>query len=127
MSDDLISTVDGDLAIDRLGEFELVIIHLRDPTEKFWGLLLRLDALGFWLRGLNLSSFDDWLGQAARGEAQSIGLATMFVPMNRLERLFLDEQVGAVESYSQRFEKRVGISVLTYLDLSEQDASEVPS
>ncbi len=118
---------ESELALDRIGEFELVIVHLKDPTEKFWGLLLRLDGLGFWLRGLNLSSFDDWLAEAAKGEAQSIGLATMFVPMSRLERLFIDEQVGAVESYSQRFERRVGVSVIAYLDLSEQEVAGVPS
>lgn len=118
---------DVEIALDKIGEFELVIVHLRDPTEKFWGLLLRLDALGFWLRGLNLGSFDDWLGQAASNEPQSIGLATMFVPMSRLERLFLDEQVGAVESYAQRFERRVGISVISYLDLTEQEMNEAPS
>jgi len=113
--------------LDKIGEFELVIVHLREPAEKFWGLLLRLDGLGLWLRGLNLSSFEDWLSEAASGEAQSIGLATMFVPMARVERLFIDEQVGAVESYAQRFERRVGVSVITFLDLSEQEVSGVPS
>lgn len=118
---------EAEIALDKIGEFELVIVHLREPTEKFWGLLLSLDALGFWLRGLNISSFDDWLSEAARGDSQSIGLATMFVPMSRLERLFIDEQVGAVESYAQRFERRVGVSVIAYLDLSEQELTEVPS
>ena len=118
---------DSEVVLDKIGEFELVIVHLKDPTEKFWGLLLRLDGLGFWLRGLNLESFDDWLAEAAKGEAQSLGLATMFVPMSRLERLFIDEQVGAVESYSQRFERRVGVSVIAYLDLSEQEVSGAPS
>lgn len=116
-----------ELVLDRIGEFELVIVHLKEPTEKFWGLLLRLDSLGFWLRGINLASFDDWLAEAVSGEPQSIGLATMFVPMSRLERLFIDEQVGAVESYARRFERRVGVSVIAFLDLAEQELPDAPS
>lgn len=116
-------TAERDL-LDRMGEGELVIVHLREPTEKFWGQLLRMDALGMWLRALNLSSFDDWLSEAAGGETVTMGLATMFLPMGRLERLFLDEQVGAVESYAQRFERRVGVSVLEHLALSDLSDSQ---
>ena len=49
----------------------------------------------------------------------------MFVPMLRVERIFLDEQVGEVESYCQRFERRVGMSVAGYLGLGDDD--QVPS
>jgi hypothetical protein len=120
-------SAEADVSLNVIGEFELVILHLNDPTEKFWGLLLRLDGVGLWLRGLNLASFDDWLSEAARNEGQGVGLSTMFVPMRRVERLFLDEQVGAVESYSQRFERRVGVSVIAYLDLTEQELGDAPS
>lgn len=99
----------------------VVIVHLVSPTEKFWGVLERLDAVGLFLRGLNVSSFDDFLSQAASGEPLTLGLATMFVPMMRVERIFLDEQVGSVESYCQRFERRVGVPITTFLDL---DAGE---
>lgn len=103
----------------------LVIVHLREPTEKFWGVQDRLDALGLTLRGLNVSSFDDWTAQAASGDEPTIGLATMFVPMLRVERIFLDEQVGVVESYNQRFHARVGLSVEAFLDLPIPE--ELPS
>jgi hypothetical protein len=104
----------------------IVILHLHNPTEKFWGVLERLSEHGVILRGLNLSSFDDWIAQAAAGddEPPSIGLATMFVPMIRVERLFLDEQVGAVESYCQRFERRVGQSVYGYLGVGRSLAAD---
>ncbi len=104
---------------------EFVILHLRGPTEKFWGLLVELSALGVILRGLNVGSFDDWVAQA-RTEEETIGLSTMFVPMQRVERLFLDEQVGAVESYSQRFERQVGVSVEEFLDLPRRE-QQLPS
>ncbi len=115
--------------MDSLGPGTLVIVHLREPTEKFWGVLERLDTLGAVLRGLNVSSFDDWLGQAARSQSPAIDLATMFVPMFRVERIFLDEQVGEVESYGQRFENRVGVTVEEFLGLpgATSDSGELPS
>lgn len=107
----------------------VVIVHLINPTEKFWGVLGELGVAGVMLRGINVSSFDDWMAQAARDEAPSLGLSTMFVPLFRVERLFLDEPVGAVESYRQRFERRVGMSVEKYLGLTAEDemASQIPS
>ncbi|HEV7518714.1 MAG TPA: hypothetical protein VGR07_20650 [Thermoanaerobaculia bacterium] len=110
----------------------IVLVHLINPTEKFWGLLYDLGVAGVTLRGINLSSFDDWMSQAARRVDQTLGLSTMFVPLFRVERIFLDEPVGAVESYRERFSRRVGVSVETYLglrkgDRAEDGDSEVPS
>ena len=42
----------------------LVIVHLINPTEKFWGILQELGVAGVMLRGINVSSFDDWMAQA---------------------------------------------------------------
>ena len=104
-----------------LGAGSVVIVHLTDPSEKLWGVIERLDALGLVLRGLNVSTFDDWTSEAASREDPSLGLATMFLPMRRLERVFLDEQIGAVESYCQRFERRVGVSIWSYLGMPQDD------
>ncbi|HEX6904734.1 MAG TPA: hypothetical protein VF789_33815 [Thermoanaerobaculia bacterium] len=107
----------------------LVIVHLVNPTEKFWGVLQELGVAGVMLRGINVSSFDDWMAQASRQEDQSLGLSTMFVPLFRVERIFLDEAVGMVESYRQRFEKRVGVPVERFLGMGEEGegSDEVPS
>jgi hypothetical protein len=53
----------------------------------------------------------------------------MFVPLFRVERVFLDEAVGEVESYRQRFQRRVGQPVERYLGLEEagEETGEVPS
>ena len=68
------------------------------------------------------------MAQASRQEDQSLGLSTMFVPLFRVERIFLDEAVGEVESYRQRFERRVGMAVERYLGMGdEEDGGEVPS
>jgi hypothetical protein len=96
----------------------LVVAHLVSPSEKFWGILERLAPEGVTLRALNLDSFEDWLRAAARGESQALGLSTVFFPMHRVERIFLDEQVGEVESLAQRFEREVGLSVEEYLGRS---------
>ena len=110
----------------------IVIVHLINPTEKFFGVLQDLAVVGISFRGINLNSFDDWMAQAARPGAQTLGLSTMFVPLFRVERIFLDEAVGEVESYRQRFSQRVGIDVEKYLEIApatgEEDlGGEVPS
>jgi hypothetical protein len=105
----------------------IVIVHLINPTEKFWGVLEGLELVGVTLRGINVSSFDDWMATAARGE-RALGLATMFAPLFRVERIFLDEPVGEVEGYRQRFARRVGVPVERYLGLEPEVADgEVPS
>jgi hypothetical protein len=104
----------------------IVIVHLVNPTEKFWGVLQDLDASGLVLRGLSVTSFDAWMFQVARNEPQALGLSTMFVPLFRVERVFLDEQVGEVESYRQRFESQVGQPVERFIGILEPE-SEVPS
>jgi hypothetical protein len=109
----------------------IVIVHLVNPTEKLWGLLQDLGVAGVTLRGISLASFDDWMRQATRPGDQSLGLSTLFVPLFRVEKIFLDEPVGEVESYRQRFERRVGIPVERYLGLEgfeggEEDA-QIPS
>jgi hypothetical protein len=109
----------------------IVLVHLVQPTEKLWGVLQDLGVAGVMLRAINLSSFDDWMGQAARREDQTLGLVTMFVPLFRVERIFLDEPVGAVESYRERFGRRVGVSVEQYLGIEDREPEparrEIPS
>ena len=84
---------------------DVVLAHLVAPTEKLLGVLLSLDVSGVGLRAINLDSFDSWVREVASGEPPSRGAATMFVPMHRIERLFRDEDVGAVEGYGSRFRR----------------------
>jgi hypothetical protein len=93
----------------------LVIVNLVNPKEKFFGVLRALSPAGVTIRAINLDSFDDWIHQIARGEEQDIEMITMFVPLFRVERIFLDEAAGAIRSYSQRFEEVVGMPVLDYV------------
>ena len=95
----------------------LVIVNLISPKEKFFGVLRALSPAGVTMRAMNLDSFDDWIHQIARGEESEIEMITMFVPLFRVERIFLDEPAGTLQSYSQRFRQVVGREVADYLDL----------
>lgn len=101
--------------IEGFEEQSLVIINLINPKEKFFGALRGLSAAGVTMRAINLDSFDDWIRQVARGEEQEIVMITMFVPLFRVERIFLDEPAGAIRSYAQRFEDVVGMPIADYL------------
>ena len=95
----------------------LVIVNLVNPKEKFFGTLKGLSAAGVTLRAMNLDSFEDWIHQIARGEEAELEMITMFAPLFRVERIFLDEPAGALQSYAQRFQQVVGRSVEEYLGL----------
>ncbi len=97
----------------------IVIVNLANPAEKYWGVLESIAPWGVTLRGLNLSSFDDWVNDLLHQGEASIGLTTVFFPLHRIERVFLDEPVGQVESLSQNFERRVGASIEAYLGLAD--------
>ena len=93
----------------------LVILNLVNPKEKFFGVLNALSPAGITVRAINLDSFEDWLRQIAREDEPNLGLITMFVPLFRVERIFLDEPSGAIKSYAQRFEDVVGMTIEEYL------------
>jgi hypothetical protein len=95
----------------------LVLVNLVNPKEKFFGVLLALSAAGVTVRAINLDSFEDWIHQIARGEEAEIDMITMFAPLFRVERIFLDEPAGAIQSYAQRFEQVAGRTVQEYLGL----------
>ncbi len=95
----------------------LVIVNLVNPKEKFFGELKALSSAGVTIRAINLESFDDWVRQIARDEEPNLDLVTMFVPLFRVERIFLDEPAGDIKSYAQRFEDVVGRPARGYLGI----------
>lgn len=103
----------------------IVLLNLVNPKEKFWGVLRSITPVGVTLRGINLDSFEDWVRQIGRAEEETLGLVTMFVPLFRVERIFVDEPVGPIRSYSQFFEEVVGMSPTKYLGFEDVDPEEV--
>jgi hypothetical protein len=48
-------------------------------------------------------------------EAERIGLATVFFPMTRVERISLDEPSGSIPSMEAIFQRKIGRSLFDYL------------
>jgi hypothetical protein len=84
----------------------VVIATLANPREKFWGAILHLSHVGLSLRGVDLSSFDDFVAQIRDGEPFAAGV--LFFPIHRLERLELDLPEGTIPSLAQRFAQKTG-------------------
>jgi hypothetical protein len=84
----------------------VVIATLSAPREKFWGAILHLSPVGLSLRGVDLSSFDDFMAQIRDGEPFTSGV--LFFPMHRVERLELDLPEGNIASLAQRFAQKTG-------------------
>jgi hypothetical protein len=95
----------------------IVIVSLHTPKEKLWGELLQLQAAGVTLRGIDLNSFDDFVHQVIEPDGARVGLPTVFLPMQRIERISLDEPTGALPSLNELFTKKVGSSLKEYLAL----------
>lgn len=93
----------------------IVVVSLHEPKERVWGQLVSLTQAGVTVRGIELNSFDDFVRQVKRDAEDLVGLATIFYPMQRVERIALDEPQGSIPSLSQTFERQVGRGLLEYL------------
>ena len=97
---------------------EFVIAYLRDPKERLFCRVERMDSLGLVLKGLDIGSFEDWVGQVTRGDEQVIQPSTFFIPMSRVERLMLDETAPRLPSFQDRFKQAVGVTLGEWLEPS---------
>jgi methylmalonyl-CoA epimerase len=104
----------GARAAAAIGAGDAVLLYLRDPHEKLWGVLCERDAAGVTVEGLDLASFDAWTAQVERGE-DGITPSVVFVPMSRVERVLLDRGTPALPSLSEGFLRRTGRTVQSVL------------
>ena len=95
----------------------IVVVSLHTPREKIWGELVALHPAGVTMRGIDLNSFDDFVRQVLHPEGDLVGLPTLFFPMQRLERISLDEPSGSIPSMADVFHQKVGRSLKEYLAL----------
>ncbi len=93
----------------------IVILTLHSPKEKIWGELLALTPSGITIRGVDVNSFEEVLRQIGSGESGTGALATMFYPSHRVEKMALDETIGEIPSLAERFERKLGLSLLEFL------------
>jgi hypothetical protein len=85
-----------------------VLVQLMNPREKFWGILKERDVTGVTVRGLTLESFEGWVHDISHREPASVFPETVFFPLQRVERIFVDESHGDLLSFAERFLRLVG-------------------
>ena len=95
----------------------IVIVSLTAPKEKIWGQLLALSGAGVTVRGIELDSFDDFVRQIINQEEATVGMATVFYPIHRVERIAWDEPSGSLPSLADRFRAKVGLTIQEYLGI----------
>jgi hypothetical protein len=95
---------------------DLVVVVLQSPRERLWGRLLGLEAAGIALRGLDLTPWEEVLSLVRRGEADQVALGTRFLPMHRVEAMYLDEPSSGAPSLADVFLKRTGQAPQSFLD-----------
>jgi hypothetical protein len=93
----------------------IVVVSLHTPKEKVWGEMLDMSVSGITVRGIDLTSFDDFVAQVLHPDGDRMGLPTLFFPMLRVERIALDEARGSIPSLAEMFERKTGRTLADYL------------
>jgi hypothetical protein len=94
----------------------IVIINLQGPRERFFGRLLDMATYGATVRGIDLNAFEDWMDHITHREETGVQPTTVFFPIHRIEKIILDEGIGALPSLSDTFLTKVGSSVEEHLE-----------
>ena len=97
----------------------LVLITLNSPREKFWGAVLEINPAGISVRGVGLNSFDE-ITAMLRNE-EHVMPATVFFPLNRMERMELDVSSGPIPSLAERFQSKSGLSAAHFFGVEAED------
>jgi hypothetical protein len=94
---------------------DLVVVVLQSPRERIWGCVLGLDASGIAVRGLDLTPWEEVLTLVRTGEADQVALGTRFLPMHRVEAMYLDEPSSGAPSLAETFLDRTGQDARVFL------------
>jgi hypothetical protein len=106
--------------VDRIRPDAVVIVYLKDPKERFWGVMRSLDATGTSVLGVDLMAFDDWLRSLDDSTGARITPSLVFFPLQRVEKILLDMPAGDIPSLWERFEGKSGESLHAYLGLDKK-------
>ena len=98
----------------------MVVVSLVEPKERIWGQLLAITDAGITVRGIAVGSFEEFIHQVKSPDEEPVGLATVFYPMRRVERIALDEPQGSIPSLAQTFERQVGQTAVEFLASSSR-------
>jgi len=94
----------------------IVIVNLLAPKQRFFGRLQDISTAGVTVRGIDLDAFEDWIENIQGHEESGVQPTTIFFPLHRVEKIILDEGIGAIPSLSNTFLTKVGCSVEDYLE-----------
>ena len=94
----------------------IVIVNLQNPKEKFFGRLLEITTPGVTVRGIDINAFEDWMDHITHREESGVQPTTVFFPLHRIEKIILDEGIGAIPSFSDNFLTKVGATVHDHLE-----------
>ena len=94
----------------------IVIVNLHSPKERFFGRLLELATHGVTVRGIDLNAFEDWMDDITHREESGVQPTTIFFPLHRIDKIILDEGIGAIPSFSDTFLTKVGSAVEEHLE-----------
>ena len=94
---------------------QLVVLVAVNPRERVWGRLVGLESAGVVIRGMELGSWDENLALVRQGQAQHVSVGTRFVPMHRVESLYLDETVAGAPSMAELFRTNTAADPLDFL------------
>jgi hypothetical protein len=94
----------------------IVVVNLQSPKERFFGRLVEISPSGVTVRGIDLNSFYDWINHVNSHEESGVQPTTIFFPLHRVEKIILDEGIGAIPSLSDTFLTKVGVSVEEQLE-----------
>ena len=96
----------------------VVIVYLQNPRERFWGIVRHLDGTGLVVQGIDLNSFDEWVGEATRGKGGT-RLSTVYYPLLRVEKVLVDSSTEEIPSLAEQFERRVGRPPVEFFDTAD--------
>src|SRR5678816_2934938 len=78
----------------------IVVVNLQSPKERFFGRLIEISTSGVTVRGIDLNSFYDWINHVNSHEESGVQPTTIFFPLHRVEKIILDEGIGACLLYT---------------------------
>ena len=94
---------------------QLVVLITVTPREKLWGRLVGLETAGVALRCMDIATWDESLRMIRAGQSEHVSVSTRFVPMHRVENLYLDEAASGAPSLEQLFRAGTGEDPMEFL------------
>ncbi len=94
---------------------QLVVLVTIGPRERLWGRLVGLDMAGVAVRAMDMAAWDESLSLIRNGNSEHVSVSTRFVPMHRVECLYLDEASSGAPSLEQLFRNGTNLDPMEFL------------